>query len=88
MVVCNQKKQPRWLWWVEDALNGEVVGFVFGRRTYQTFRHSLALLAAVQIQVVRWITGTWWAYYDCLEQILRLASKPLLQSLERKYLTL
>lgn len=84
----TKKKQPRWLWWVEDAITGEVVGFVFGRRTHQTFRRLLTLLEAAQIQVIRWITDTWWAYYDCLEQSLRLVSKALLQSLERKHLTL
>ena len=29
-----------------------------------------------------------WAYYDCLDQSLRLEAKALLQTLERKHLTL
>ena len=29
-----------------------------------------------------------WAYFDCLDQSIRLESKALLQSLERKHLTL
>ena len=82
------KKQPRWLWWVEDAVTGEVVAFVFGRRTHQTFRCLMSLLAQSKIEVVRWITDAWWAYVDCLDQALRLESKALLQSLERKHLTL
>ena len=53
------KKQPRWLWWVEDALSGEVVAFVFGRRTHATFRRLLALLASAHIQVSQWITDAW-----------------------------
>ena len=84
----GNKKQPRWLWWVEDAVTGEVVAFVFGRRTHQTFRRLMSLLEQSQIQIVRWLTDSWWAYFDCLNQALRFESKALLQSLERKHLTL
>jgi len=84
----GSKKQPRWLWWVENAVNGEVVAFVFGRRTHATFRQLLALLKSTRIQVSGWITDAWWAYFDCLDQALRVESKALLQSLERKHLTL
>ena len=84
----GSKRRPRWLWWVEDALSGEIVAFVFGRRTHGTFRRLLALLKAAQIQVSGWITDAWWAYYDCLDQSLRVEAKAWLQSLERKHLTL
>jgi len=84
----GSKKQPRWLWWVEDAATGEVVAFVFGRRTQATFRRLLALLSQARIEVSGWITDAWWAYYDCLDQGLRVEAKALLQSLERKHLTL
>jgi insertion element IS1 protein InsB len=84
----GSKQQPRWLWWVEDAINGEVVTFVFGRRTHATFRWLLALLEAAQIQVSGWITDAWWAYFDCLDQALRSVAKALLKSLERKHLML
>lgn len=84
----GKKAQPRWLWWVEDALTGEVVAFVFGRRTHQTFRQLIGVLEQAQIHVKRWITDSWWAYFDCLDQAVRLESKSLLQSLERKHLTL
>ena len=84
----GKKSQPRWLWWVEDALSGEVVAFVFGRRTHQTFRALLKQLQQAQLSVVRWITDAWWAYFDCLDQSLRIERKALLQSLERKHLTL
>ncbi|CAN5361757.1 hypothetical protein BH09BAC4_BH09BAC4_09850 [soil metagenome] len=84
----SKKLQPRWLWWVEDAVTGEVIAFVFGRRTHQTFRQLMKLLEQANIEVIRWITDAWWAYYDCLNQVLRLESKALLQSLERKHLTL
>ena len=84
----GSKQRPRWLWWVEDALTGEVVAFVFGRRSHTTFRRLLALLKAAHIRVSGWITDAWWAYFDCLDQNLRVESKALLQSLERKHLTL
>ena len=84
----GSKKQPRWLWWVEDAVTGEIIAFVFGRRTHQTFRHLLHLLEKAKIEVIRWITDSWWAYFDCLDQRLRLIRKASLQSLERKHLTL
>ncbi len=87
------KKHPRWLWWVEEAQSGRVVAFVFGPvrrcgRTHQTFRRLLSLLKSAQIRVSKWITDAWWAYFDCLDQSLRIESKALLQSLERKHLTL
>ena len=84
----GSKQGQRWLWWVEEAKTGEVVAFVFGRRTHQTFRALLSLLEASRIKVSRWITDAWWAYFDCLDQSIRLESKALLQSLERKHLTL
>ena len=74
--------------WVEDAFSGEIVAFTFGRRTHQTFRRLLGLLTRAQIHVERWITDAWWAYVDCLVSSQRLESKALLQSLERKHLTL
>ena len=55
----GKKKQPRWLWWVEDAVTGEIIAFVFGRRTNQTFRHLLRLLEEAKIEVIRWITDSW-----------------------------
>lgn len=48
----------------------------------------MALLDEARISVSRWITDAWWAYFDCLDQTTRLACKALLQSLERKHLTL
>ena len=38
------KKGQRWLWWVEDVATGQVLAFVFGRRTHATFRRLLAVL--------------------------------------------
>lgn len=53
------KKYPRWLWWAEDAVTGEVVAFVFGRRTHRTFEQLLQVLTAAQIGVKRWFTDSW-----------------------------
>ena len=82
------KKYPRWLWWAEDVVTGEVVAFVFGRRTHHTFEQLLQVLSAAQIRVQRWFTDSWWAYFDCLDQSIRVEGKAAMQSLERKHLTL
>ena len=50
------KKEQRWLWWVENATTGEVVAFVFGRRTHATFRRLLALLTEAGWVVAQWLT--------------------------------
>ena len=54
------KTHPRWLWWAEDALNGQIVAFVFGRRPHATFRGLLALLQQAGIGVKQCITDRWW----------------------------
>ena len=84
----GSKQRQRWLWWVEEAMTGEIVAFVFGRRTHQTFRTLMTLLKESHISVKRWITDAWWSYFDCLDQSIRIECKALLQSLERKHLTL
>ena len=45
--------------WVEDAVTGEVIAFVFGRRIHQMFRHLLHLLEEAKIEAIRWITDSW-----------------------------
>ncbi len=50
--------------WVEDAVTGEIIAFVFEPvrrcgRTHQTFRHLLYLLEEAKIEVIRWITDSW-----------------------------
>ena len=82
------KAAPRWLWWVEEAQSGDIVAFVFGRRTHQTFRRLMALLGQAGLQVEHWLTDAWWAYVDCLQAAERSCEKEALQSLERKHLTL
>ncbi|WP_460970994.1 IS1 family transposase [Spirosoma migulaei] len=40
------------------------------------------------MEVIRCISVSWWTYFNCLDQRLRLIRKASLQSLERKHLTL
>ena len=60
----GKKAPPRWLWWVEDVATGQVVSFVFGRRTHATFERLRQQLAQADLAVGLWITDGWWAYVD------------------------
>lgn len=82
------KKSQRWLWWVEDAEKGQVVAFVFGRRTHATFRRLLAVLERAGWAVEKWFTDAWGAYEVCLPAEQRQTGKAPMQRLERKHLTL
>lgn len=82
------KKAQRWLWWVEEAASGDVLAFVFGRRTHATFRRLQAVLATAGWAVKQWLTDAWGAYEACLPAEQRQAGKAPLQRLERKHLTL
>ena len=84
----HHKKGQRWLWWVEDAATGEVVAFVFGRRTHATFRRLLALLRGAGWAVAHWLTDAWGAYAACLPAEHHQVGKASMQRLERKQLTL
>ena len=55
----QNKGNQRWLWWVKDHDTGQVVAFLFGRRTNQSFRRLLDLLTQAGIQVSRWFTDFW-----------------------------
>ena len=78
----RHKKGQRWLWWVEDATTGQVLAFVFGRRTHATFRRLLAVLTTAGWPVERWFTEA------CLPAAQHQVGKGALQRLERKHLTL
>ncbi|MBK8191897.1 MAG: hypothetical protein IPK76_01270 [Lewinellaceae bacterium] len=84
----GKKKNQVWLWWVEEALSGEVIAFTFGRRTHATFRHLKKLLTNAGIAPDEWLTDQWGAYQDGLTHEKRTEDKVELQSLERKHLTL
>ena len=84
----QRKKNQRWLWWVEDFDSGQVVAFVFGRRTHQTFQRLRNLLKEHQIRVKKWFTDDWWAYLDLLKPKKHQRGKRNTQKLERKHLDL
>jgi insertion element IS1 protein InsB len=84
----GSKKVQQWLWWVEDASNGQIIAFTFGQRTNATFRRLKKLLTGAGIWAAFWITDQWIAYQDCLIPEERTVRKAELQSLERKHLTL
>ena len=52
----QNERNPRWLWWVEDHDTGEIVAFLFGRRTNASLRRLLKMLAESGIEVSRWFT--------------------------------
>lgn len=79
---AGKKKTQNWLWWVEDAVNGNIIAFTFGRRTNATFRRIQKLLINAGIIVDLWITDSWIAYQDCLNPDERMEDKGALQSLE------
>lgn len=84
----HNKRNPRWLWWVEDHDTGQIVAFVFGRRTNESFRRLMTLLSQAGVIVSRWFTDYWWAYYDELPAEIHQAGKDQTQSIERKHLDL
>lgn len=81
----HKKRNPRWLWWVENHDTGEIVAFLFGRRTNASFKRLLRLLAESGIIVSRWFTDNWWAYHDLLPTEIHQAGKEQTQSIERKH---
>ena len=84
----QRKKNQRWLWWVEDFDSGQVVTFVFGRRTHRTFQQLRNLLKEHRIRVKKWFTDDWWAYLDLLNPRKNQTGKRNTQKLERKHLDL
>ena len=84
----QKKRSRRWLWWAQDHDTGQVVAFVFGRRTNATFRRLLSLLEQAGIVVSRWFTDYWWAYHDELPTVIHQIGKDQTQSIERKHLDL
>ncbi|RZK54774.1 MAG: hypothetical protein EOO59_11140 [Hymenobacter sp.] len=82
------KKGQRWLWWVENAANGQVAALVFGRRTPATFRCLLALLSGAGWAVAQWLPDAWGAYAAYLPAEAHQVGKAAMHRLERKHLTL
>jgi insertion element IS1 protein InsB len=82
----GKKQDQRWLWHAIDHWTGEVLAYVFGRRTDEVFLQLKALLEPYGIR--RFQTDYWGAYTRHLEPDVHNPGKRNTQRIERKHLTL
>jgi insertion element IS1 protein InsB len=82
----GKKRDQRWLWHAIDHWTGEVLAYVFGRRTDEVFLQLKALLEPYGIR--RFHTDYWGAYTRHLEPDVHNPGKRNTQRIERKHLTL
>jgi insertion element IS1 protein InsB len=82
----GKKQDQRWLWHAIDHWSGEVLAYVFGRRTDEVFLQLKALLEPYGIR--RFHTDYWGAYTRHLEPDVHYPGKRNTQRIERKHLTL
>jgi insertion element IS1 protein InsB len=82
----GKKRDQRWLWHAIDHWTGEVLAYVFGRRTDEVFLQLKALLEPYGIR--RFQTDYWGAYTRHLEPDVHNPGKRNTQRIERKHLTL
>ena len=82
----GKKRDQRWLWHAIDHWTGEVLAYVFGRRTDEVFLQLKALLEPYGIR--RFHTDYWGAYTRHLEPDVHYPGKRNTQRIERKHLTL
>jgi insertion element IS1 protein InsB len=82
----GKKRDQRWLWHAIDHWTGEVLAYVFGRRTDEVFLQLKALLEPYGIR--RFHTDYWGAYKRHLEPDVHHPGKRNTQRIERKHLTL
>jgi insertion element IS1 protein InsB len=82
----GKKQDQRWLWHAIDHWTGEVLAYVFGRRTDEVFLQLKALLEPSGIR--RFHTDYWGAYTRHLEPDVHYPGKRNTQRIERKHLTL
>jgi insertion element IS1 protein InsB len=82
----GKKQDQRWLWHAIDHWTGEVLAYVFGRRTDEVFLQLKALLEPYGIR--RFHTDYWGAYKRHLEPDVHYPGKRNTQRIERKHLTL
>jgi insertion element IS1 protein InsB len=82
----GKKQDQRWLWHAIDHWTGEVLAYVFGRRTDEVFLQLKALLEPYGIR--RFHTDYWGAYTRHLEPDVHNPGKRNTQRIERKHLTL
>jgi insertion element IS1 protein InsB len=77
---------PRWLWHAIDRSTGQVLAYVFGRRSDEVFLQLKDLLEPFGIH--RYCTDGWGAYQRHLESEKHEVGKRKTQRIERKHLKL
>ena len=82
----GKKTNPRWLWHAIDRQSGQVLAYVFGRRTDQVFLQLKKLLEPFGIK--RYCTDGWGAYERHLPLESHEIGKRKTQRIERKHLNL
>ena len=82
----GKKTNPRWLWHAIDRQSGQVLAYVFGRRTDQVFLQLKKLLEPFGIK--RYCTDGWGAYRRHLPLESPERDKRKTQRIERKHLNL
>ena len=82
----GKKTNPRWLWHAIDRQSGQVLAYVFGRRTDQVFLQLKKLLEPFGIK--RYCTDGWGAYGRHLPLESHEIDKRKTQRIERKHLNL
>jgi insertion element IS1 protein InsB len=82
----GKKTEPRWLWHAIDHRTGQVLAYVFGRRTDEVFVKLKTLLEPFGI--TRYYTDYWGAYGRNLAPEVHSPGKRNTQQIERKHLTL
>ena len=81
----QNKGNQRWLWAALDSESGEIIAFVFGKRTDNAFKELKKLLKHYKIK--HYSSDGWGSYLRFLEEI-HTVSKALTTKIERKFLTL
>ena len=82
----GKKSNTRWLWHAIDRQSGQVLAYVFGRRSDEVFLQLKELLEPFGIH--RYCTDGWGAYERHLPTELHAVGKQKTQRIERKHLTL
>ena len=82
----GKKTNPRWLWHAIDRNTGQVLAYVFGRRSDEVFLQLKVLLEPFGIK--KYCTDGWGAYERHLPAELHEVGKRKTQRIERKHLRL
>ena len=84
-VYC--KETPCWLWHAINHENGEVVAYVLGTRESESLWELLALLADLNIEMVKVYSDDNFAYHEIIPYNVLQTGKKNTQKIERKHLT-